>query len=197
VRSSCFIKDKLQHFIGTTFGLVLTSVLATSCRSLYDSNQYLKDPALGKIAKQDWNFLYGYTDAETKRPEGIDYIIVLQSIKPSYACPNAEDPDQQTPQVVVGIDGKLGDLKIGGKSGKYETGEDVFKYSKTERKGTAAFFDPKKKQSNPYTFATTGKIRVTKISEQFIEGYIVAKYNPEYFINGKFKAKVCKWGQLH
>jgi hypothetical protein len=167
------------------------------CRSLYDRNNYVKAAARGQISNQDWGFLYGYTDAEAKKPDGIEHIIVLTSTKPVNACPGETEKPKDGREVILGIDGKKGEMQISGRTGQYESPEDLFKYSKTLRKATAAFFDPAKEASLQYQFAKSGKIKVSRISDQFIEGYVVAKLSPEYYANGKFKAKLCKWGQLN
>jgi hypothetical protein len=91
----------------------------------------------------------------------------------------------------------LGELKIAARSARLETEDDMFEQVKQQRQASAAFFDPSLPQSEQYKFARTGKIKITKLTSEFIEGSIVAKVSRNMFINGKFRAKVCKYGQLN
>ncbi len=175
----------------------ITTLQVYSCKSLYDRTSYVKSAASGQTSSKPWTFVYGFTDAEAKKPEGVSHIIVLLTSKTKNACPDASERGGDGRELIVGIDGKLGEMKIGGKSGKYETSDDFFSYTKSERQGSAAFFDPKKPPSSQYQFATAGKIKITKISKTSIEGFVLAKVNPDNFANGRFKAKICSWGQLN
>lgn len=180
---------------------ILLAVLSAGsfihCKSLYDRNGYMKSPAAGAVTGDDWAYAYAYTDAEAKLPEGVEHIIVLKTQKPKNSCPSEDDVVKDRREVVIGIDGKLGEMAIGSSSGQYETSEDTFNYTKPRRSGTVAFLDPSNSTKNQYKFATSGKIKIIKISADLIEGMVVAKLNPGHFVNGKFKAKVCKWGQLN
>jgi len=180
-----------------SYYLIALALQLNSCKSLYDRTSFVKSPASGEASNHPWTYVYGFTDADSKRPEGISHIIVLMTSKTKNACPDASERGRDARELIIGIDGKLGEMKIGGKSGKYETSEDLFSYTKSERQGSAAFFDPKGPPSKQYQFATSGKIKITKISKTFIEGFILAKVNPDNFANGRFKAKICKWGQLN
>jgi hypothetical protein len=176
--------------------LCLCSSLS-GCKSLYDRDTYVKAPVKGALGGSEWSYIYGYTDAEAKLPEGSEHLLVLTPIKPPHACPEPGDKKKDGREVSIAIDGKVGEMIIGARSDRYETADDAFTYKKKSRLGSAAFFDPKKSSDKQYQFATTGKIRILKISATEIEGMIVAKLNPDNFINGRFKAKICKWGQLN
>lgn len=169
----------------------------SSCHSLYDLKNYVKTPAAGVISDREWNYAYGYTDAEAKRPEGIEYIIVLKTQRLKNACPDEKDIAKDPREVIIGVDGKVGEMIVGGRSGQYETPDDAFTYTKQKRMGSVAFLDPQKPADQQYQFATSGKIRVSKLTKDMIEGAVVAKLNPNHFVNGRFKAKICKWGQLN
>lgn len=169
----------------------------SSCKSLYDRDTYVKAPVKGAIGGSEWAYIYGYTDAEAKLPEGAEHLLVLAPLKPAHACPEVGDKKKDGREVSIAIDGKVGEMVIGAKSDRYETADDAFTYKKKSRIGSAAFFDPKKPSDKQYQFATSGKIKILKISATEIEGMIVAKLNPDNFINGRFKAKICKWGQLN
>ena len=168
-----------------------------ACRSLYDKNNYVKAAASGAIGTTEWKYGYAYTDPEAKLPDGIEVMIVLATRKPKNACPTPNDTVQDNREVVIGIDGKLGEMFIGGRTGEYETGDDLFTYNKPRRFGSVAFVQPAIEEKKQYQFASTGKIKITKMTDTSIEGFVVAKANPSLFVNGKFTAKICKWGQLN
>lgn len=176
---------------------VIGFAAASACRSLYDLNNYAKSSAKGAISGKDWNFLYGYTNPEAKLADGQEIMIVLVSGKTKHACP-AEDEKLPDPrEIAIAIDGKLGEMKIGTPSDRLETEDDVFTYRKIDRQASVAFFDPTRPTNQQYRFANTGKVKITKITPDSIEGAVVAKIDKSSFINGKFKAKVCKYGQLN
>jgi hypothetical protein len=177
------------------FAILITHI--SSCKTLFDLKNYSKSSAKGSISAKDWIYSYGYTDPEAKLADGQEMMIVLTTAKPKHACPNPEDAVLDAREVAIAIDGKLGEMKLGSKSGKYETQEDLFTYKKEERQATVAFHDPGQAESQQYKFATTGKIKITKITPDSIEGAVVAKYDKNHFINGQFKAKICKYGQLN
>lgn len=175
----------------------LSVLLLGSCKSLYDRDSFVKTPAKGAIGGPEWSYVYGYTDAEAKLPEGAEYLIVLNAAKPTHACPTPDDKLKDGREAALAIDGKVGQMLLGVRSGQYETADDAFTYQKKVRTGSVAFFDPTKPTDKQYQFATSGKIKILKISATEIEGLVVAKFSRENFINGRFKAKVCKWGQLN
>jgi hypothetical protein len=179
------------------FYAALVLGILSGCSTLYDKKNFIKGPATGEFSGKKWTFMYGYTDAESKKPDGVAHLIVLVSAKPDFPCPRDSDKLADQREVIIGVDGKAGEMVIGGRSGQYETDEDTFTYTRSKRQGNAGFFDPKAPVKNQYTFAKSGKIRVTKITADTIEGYVLAKNNPNQFINGRFSAKICKWGQLH
>lgn len=183
----------------TLTAMVLFSIVGFSsgCRSLYDRDTYVKSPVKGAVGGSEWNYIYAYTDAEAKLPEGAEYLLVLSSNKPAHACPDKQDKVKDGREVALAIDGKVGQMVVGGKSGQYETAEDAFTYQKKVRQASVAFFDPTKPADKQYQFATSGKIKILKVSTTEIEGLVLAKVNRDNFINGKFKAKICKWGQLN
>lgn len=177
--------------------MVLTALGLVACKSLYDRKTYVKTAAAGAIGSGDWKYAYAYTDAEAKLPEGIEYMIILKTQKPANACPDEMDTVKDAREVLIGIDGKPGEMVIGQRSRQYETPDDAFTFKKPQRSGSVAFLDPSKPAKSQYQFATSGKIKITKFSADAIEGMVVAKVSPDYFVNGKFRAKVCKWGQLN
>jgi hypothetical protein len=73
----------------------------------------------------------------------------------------------------------------------------MFAYKKKVRQASVAFNDPSLPGDQRYIFATTGKVKITRITPDTIEGAVVAKLNQNQFVNGQFKAKVCKYGQLN
>ncbi|MCX6125334.1 MAG: hypothetical protein NTV34_11405 [Proteobacteria bacterium] len=168
-----------------------------ACRSLYDKNNYVKAAASGAIGANEWKYGYAYTDPEAKLPDGIEVMIVLATRKPKNACPTPSDSVLDNREVVIGIDGKLGEMFIGGRTGEYETGDDLFTYNKSKRSGSVAFVEPANEKKKQYQFASSGKIKITKMTDALIEGFVVAKASPSLFVNGKFTAKICKWGQLN
>lgn len=177
--------------------LISLMVLATGCRSLYDRSDYVKSPVKGQISASDWLYVYAYTDAEAKKPDGIAHILVLTTRKPTNGCPSQDNTVTGHKELIIGIDGKVGEMTVGGKSGEYESSDEMFTYKKAQRKGTVAFFDASKQGTAQYQFATNGKIKITKITATTIEGFVLARINPDNYANGKFKAKLCKWGQLN
>lgn len=187
-----FVSPKVLRILVLCFLLIVSG-----CKSLYDRDTYVKTPAKGSIGGSDWNYVYGYTDAEAKLPEGAEFLLVLAPTKTAHACPEAGDKRKDGREVALAIDGKPGEMLIGARTGQYETADDAFTYKRKSRTGSAAFFDPKKAADKQYQFATSGRIKILKISATEIEGMVVAKLNPDNFINGKFKAKICKWGQLN
>ena len=162
-----------------------------------DPNTYLKSPVNGSIGSRPWTYIYAHTDAEAKRPDGIKHILVLTASKPKSGCPDRSETLSDSRELILGIDGKLGEMKVGVKTGNYETEEELFKYSKIQRQATIAFFDPTLQASDQYKFATSGKIKILKITKTLIEGQLVAQFPSDGYINGKFRAKICKWGQLN
>ena len=124
-------------------------------------------------------------------------MIVLTSGKTRFACPDGKDQLADPREVAIAIDGKPGEMKIGLASDRLETADDTFTYRKVERQASVAFFDPSKPKADQYKFATSGKVKITKINKDVIEGAVLAKVNRSMFVNGKFKAKVCKYGQLN
>jgi hypothetical protein len=175
----------------------LSMIALTSCKSLYDLKGYSKAPLKGVMTGKEWAFAYGYTDPEADLPDGMEMMIVLTTAKPKHACPDESDRLADAREVAITVDGKPGEMRIGGASGKYETEDDLFTYKKTERKASVAFHDPSRPESQQYMFAKTGKVKITKITATTVEGAVVAKIDPEHFVNGKFKARICKYGQLN
>lgn len=183
-----------QHLV---VGGLLTLNLIISCKSLYDLKSYTKAPAKGSVSGEDWAYAYGYTDPEAKLPEGQEMMIVLTTGKPKHACPDESDKLPDAREVAIAIDGKTGEMKLGGSSGRYETEDDLFTYKKSNRQASVAFHDPNLPESQRFKFATTGKVKITKITPDTIEGAVVAKIDKNQFVNGQFKAKRCKYGQLN
>ena len=177
---------------------VLASLLGLiSCKSFYDLKNYSKSSTKGIISAQEWSFVYAYTDPEAKLPDGMETMIVLLTAKPKHACPTEDDKVADGREVAIAVDGKPGEMKIGGRSGRFETEEDLFTYNKAERHASVAFHDPSLPANQSYIFATTGKVKITKQTPDVIEGAVVAKLSQDQFVNGQFKAKVCKYGQLN
>ena len=174
---------------------VLTTL--TSCKSIYDFKGYLKSNAKGAISGEDWAYSYAYTDPEADLPEGHEYMIVLVSAKPKNACPDKSELIGDGRETIISFDGKTGEMKIGGRSDRLETEDDMFEQVKVERQASVAFFDPNLTPEEQYKFARSGKVKITRISRGFIEGALVAKVNRKIFINGRFRAKICKYGQLN
>lgn len=178
--------------------LCLIVLLAfSSCKSLYDLKNYSKSSAKGNISGQEWSYAYAYTNPEAKLADGQEIMIVLVTGKPKHACPDNGDQLPDAREVAIAIDGKTGEMRIGAPTDRLETSDDVFTYRKTERQATVAFFDPSKPKDEQYRFATSGKVRITKLTSEVIEGAVLAKINKVSFVNGRFKAKVCKYGQLN
>lgn len=168
-----------------------------SCKSLYDFKGYLKSDVKGAISGADWAYSYAYTDPEAELPEGQEFMIVLVSAKPKNACPDKSESIGDGREAIITIDGRVGEMKIGARSNRLETEDDAFEQVKAERQASVAFFDPKLPQKDQYTFARSGKVRITALKKDFIEGSVVAKFNRNMFINGRFRAKVCQYGQLN
>jgi hypothetical protein len=179
------------------FVSILCFTMLPSCKSLYDFKGYLKSNAKGAISGSEWAYSYAYTDPEAELPEGQQFMIVLVSAKPKNACPDKSEQIGDGREAIISIDGKLGEMKIAARSARLETEDDMFEQVKQQRQASAAFFDPSLPQSEQYKFARSGKIKITKLTSEFIEGSIVAKVSRSMFINGKFRAKVCKYGQLN
>lgn len=184
--------SKATILIASAFAL-----LFASCKSLYDLRNYSKSSAKGAVSGEEWTYGYAYTNPEAQLAEGQEIMIVLVTSKPKHACPASDDklPDQR--EVAIAIDGKTGEMKIGGRSDRLETEDDLFTYRKIERQATVAFFDPTQTEKNQYKFATSGKVKITKITNEVIEGAVLAKIDRSAFVNGRFKVKVCKYGQLN
>jgi hypothetical protein len=177
---------------------LLTGLLtSTSCKSLYDLKNYSKSSAKGSISGREWTFAYAYTDPEAKLPDGMETMIVLLTAKPKHACPTEDDKVADAREVAIAVDGKTGEMKIGRKSGRFETEDDMFTYTKAERHASVAFHNPSMPDGQQYVFATSGKVKITRKTPDLIEGAVVAKLNENQFVNGQFKAKVCKYGQLN
>jgi len=179
------------------FSLILCITTFPSCKSLYDFKGYLKSNVKGAISGTEWAYSYAYTDPEAELPEGAEYMIVLVSAKPKNACPEKSEKIGDGREAIIAIDGKLGEMKIGARSNRLETEDDMFEQVKEERQTSVAFFDPAQPATEQYKFARSGKVKITSLNSEFIEGSIVAKVNRKMFINGKFRAKVCKYGQLN
>ena len=181
--------------------IVLSATAATclviSCKSLYDLKSYAKAAAKGSVSGQDWAYAYAYTDPEAKLPDGQEIMIVLTTAKPKHACPDESDKLADAREIAIAIDGKKGEMKLGVSSGRFETEEDMFTYKKTNRQASVAFHDPSLAGSQQFKFATSGKVRITKITADTIEGALVAKIDKNQYVNGQFKAKICKYGQLN
>jgi hypothetical protein len=179
------------------FAYIFFSVLICSCSTLYDVDNYLKSKATGSLSAKDWQHFYGYTDPEAKLPDGMEIMIILTTAKPKYACPRETDKLADPREVIITIDGKPGEMKIGGNSNRYETEDDLFTYKKTDRLAQVSFHDPEQAATQRFLFATRGKVKITKITAKSIEGVLVAKRDKSNFVNGQFKAKICKYGQLN
>lgn len=171
--------------------------MLSSCKSLYDFKGYSKSSAKGAISGEEWSYGYAYTDAEAKLSEGQQYLVVLATGKGKNACPDKSESLPDAREVIIAIDGKAGEMKIGGRSNVLETEEDMFTYVKVERQASVAFFDPSLPEAEQYQFAKSGKVRITTINKDVIEGSILAKVNRTLFVNGRFRAKVCKYGQVN
>ena len=189
---------KLRIFKKPIIMLATCSTLTVvSCKSLYDMRNYSKSSAKGAISGEDWAYSYGYTNPEAKLADGQEIMIVLVTAKPKHNCPTEDDKLPDSREIAIAIDGKAGEMKIGAPSDRLETEEDLFTYRKIDRQASVAFYDPSKKESLQYKFATSGKIKITKITGETIEGSVLAKVDKTVYVNGKFKAKVCKYGQLN
>ncbi len=183
-----------QHLFFLNF---LMSIQILGCKSLYDFKNYSKSNVKGNISGTEWTYAYAYTNPEAKLADGQEIMIVLVTAKPKNACPDVNDKLADQREVAIAIDGKIGEMKIGAASDRLETSDDMFTYRKLDRQASVAFFDPSKPNDEQYKFATSGKVKITKISKETIEGAILAKINRSIFVNGRFKAKVCKYGQLN
>jgi hypothetical protein len=179
------------------FWIIITLFQTTSCKTLYDMNGYAKSSAKGSISGTDWAYTYAFTDPEAKLPNGQTILIILAANKPKHACPNPEDMVGDARNVAISIDGKIGEMKINGVTGALETSESQFTYTKADRQGSVAFQDPKLPEAQQYKFATSGKIKITKLTDSVVHGSFVAKINQDNYANGQFKAKLCKHGQLN
>jgi hypothetical protein len=177
--------------------MICAITILNSCKSLYDLKGYSKSSLKGSLTGKEWAYAYGYTDPEAKLPEGMEMMIVLTTGKAKHACPDESDRLADPREVAITIDGKPGESRVGGASGKYETEDDLFTYKKIERKASVAFHDPSLPEAQQYMFAKSGKVKITKITATTVEGAVVAKIDPERFVNGQFKAKICKYGQLN
>ena len=101
------------------FAIVFAVVtLNSGCKSLYDRDTYVKSSVKGAVGGPDWNYVYAYTDAEAKLPEGSEFLVVLTSNKPVHACPDKEDKVKDGREVSIAIDGKVGQMILGTKSGQ-------------------------------------------------------------------------------
>ena len=124
-------------------------------------------------------------------------MIILTPEKPKHACPDTKDKVGDAREVIITIDGKLGEMKVNPKGTRVEGTDEMFSYKKEVRSSSVAFLNPNLKKEDQYKFAKTGKIKITKKAPDMIEGLVLAKFDPDNFINGKFRAKICKWGQLN
>jgi hypothetical protein len=183
-----------QLFLLSSF-VQLTALV--SCKSFYDLNNYAKSKTKGSISTGEWQYAYGYTDPEAKLPDGMEIMIILTTAKPKHACPDVTDKLADTREVVITVDGKPGEMKIGGSNNRLETEADMFTYKKSERIAQVSFHDPSLPEAKRFLFATRGKVKISKITANSIEGAIVAKFDQTNFVNGQFKAKICKYGQLN
>ncbi len=168
-----------------------------SCKSFYDLNNYAKSKTKGSINTGEWQYVYGYTDPEAKLPDGMEIMIILTTAKSKHACPNLTNKLTDPREVVITVDGKPGEMKIGGSTNRLETEDDMFSYKKIERIAQVSFHDPSLPESKRFLFATRGKVKISKITTNSIEGAVVAKFDQKNFVNGQFKAKICKYGQLN
>jgi hypothetical protein len=185
------------HKINRFLLLICLSAMLAGCKSLYDFKNYSKSDAKGTISGEEWAYAYAYTDPEARLSEGQTHLIVLVTASPKDACPDKSELVGDGREVIIAIDGKTGDMKVGGRSEKLETEADAFTYVKPERQASVAFFDPNLPNTEQYKFARSGKVRISTISKNTIEGSVLAKINRKIFVNGKFKAKVCKYGQVN
>jgi len=188
---------KIAKIVKSSILFLIMAMHLSTCKSLYDLKNYSKSSAKGNISGVEWIYAYAYTNPEAKLAEGQEIMIVLATGKPKHACPDTGDQLPDAREVAVAIDGKMGEMKIGAPSDRLETANDMFSYRKTERQAAVAFFDPSKPTDEQYKFATSGKVKITKMTNEVIEGAVLAKVNKTSFINGRFKAKVCKYGQLN
>jgi hypothetical protein len=177
--------------------LICLSAMLPGCKTLYDFKGYAKSDAKGVISGDEWTYSYAYTDPEAQLSEGQSYLIVLVTASPKDACPDKSDRVGDGREVIIAIDGKTGEMKIGGRSDKLETEDDMFTYVKPERQASVAFFDPNLPEGEQYKFARSGKVRISILNKELIEGSVLAKINRKLFVNGKFRAKVCKYGQVN
>lgn len=187
-----------QHikFLGKFAFFCLVAMLG-SCKTLYDFKGYSKSSAKGVISGEEWSYGYAYTDAEAKLAEGQQYLVVLVTGKTKNACPDKSERLPDAREVIIAIDGKSGEMKIGGRTSALETEDDMFTYVKVERQASVAFFDPGLPETEQYQFARSGKVRITTLNKDVIEGSVLAKINRNLFVNGRFRAKVCKYGQVN
>jgi hypothetical protein len=177
--------------------LICLSAMLTGCKTLYDFKGYSKSDAKGVISDDEWTYSYAYTDPEARLSDGQSHLIVLVTASPKNACPDKSERVGDGREVIIAIDGKTGEMKIGGRSDKLETEDDMFTYVKPERQASVAFFDPDLPDAEQYKFARSGKVRISILNKEIIEGSVLAKINRKLFVNGKFRAKVCKYGQVN
>lgn len=171
--------------------------VTSSCKSLYDIDNYVPKPASGLFASEAWNFAYGFTDPEAKLPDGFDTMIILVSSKPKSNCPDRDDPLLSGKEIAIAIESKSGESHILQNSGAFETEDDLFRYEKQKRVTSVAFIDHNESEQKRYRFATKGKVKILRKSKTDIEGSIMAKFSKSFYINGKFRAKICQFGQLN
>jgi hypothetical protein len=169
----------------------------TSCKSLYEYKNYSTSSAKGVISGDKWSYEYAFTNPEAKLTDGQEIMIVLITGKPNSPCPKPSDLPEDAREVLIAVDGKRGEMKIGASSSALKSDSDAFIYRKPTRSTMVAFLDPSKDKYEQYKFATSGKVKITKISKDTIEGAVVAKVDASMFVNGRFKAKVCNYSQLY
>jgi hypothetical protein len=184
---------KIKNF----FLFIIASTILLSCKSRYDFKGYLKSNAAGAISGKEWAYIYAYTDADAKLPEGQEYLIVLVSEQPKNACPEKGEKVGDGREILITIDGRKGEMKIGARSSRLETEDDMFEQVKESRHTSVAFYDPTLSKNKQYRFAKSGKVKINKINSEVIQGSVIAKINKKVFINGRFEAKICKYGQLN
>lgn len=139
---------------------------------------YVNQDLYGVIDGKLWNYKHAYIDPSIKTPEEEDLVLVFLPFKPKNPC----DKSAQEQAGVATVMATAPNSKL---AVMLERGTSRMLQFHFEREGRQFV-----------TSAKIGKLKLTKLGSDRVQGKLLAKYNKRLWVAGNFEAVVCDYREM-
>lgn len=140
---------------------------------------YVNQDLYGVIDGKLWTYKHAYVDPSIATPEEEDLVVVFLPFKPKNPCDKAAHEQAGVTSVMATAPNSTLAVML-------ERGTSRMLQFHFERQGRQFV-----------TSAKVGKLKLTKLGTDKLQGKLLAKYNNKLWVAGNFEAVICDYRDMH